>query len=555
MGRHNIRVFVNKRNLIETSPFTSLYSFRQAVREKLWSDVDHDLTLNMYLSGKRLGNESDTISLTKLGFEDNSNVTVTPSVKGGFNTIAWLLWIIYYLCLAGYVIFLFSGFITLFANIFAVTFNNTIFSVITYFMSDPNSTFAKFMKLFIRFCTWMLRHFATLFFVWILTAYMIFPWFYGKANKYCESALAAKRVGWWAMFIFTIIYVYMNIGDFVFNIAQEIAGESPQIIDASVSPPLQGFKEVWDQLKELIFDLIPGVASYHMIVEEVIFALYDVSGIVGQMDCQDTEMLSTLCQFFKTLDKVAKGPKGMTLNKFSKEANKVKKEAMKRERQQKGGYDYLNDNLSDFEFSDQEGGVRIKNKAPKKLRDKGKTKKQGLSNLERLRKKLESNHEEAVRTAKSAQKTAENVEKTPEASGLLAMSLSDARPTIKNYRLGPGIELLSVGFCDRLRKDEAKDKGVPYEEVPKVSDNPKMNEKYKPGSFNRWSAGLFTSFFCQIVEAVDDLSNTLNNVGTDNQVVNMIETGNVAGLGAAIYLLIIIIYTFFSSSYAGFKFG
>ena len=116
---------------------------------------------------------------------------------------------------------------------------------------------------------------------------------------------------------------------------------------------------------------------------------------------------------------------------------------------------------------------------------------------------------------------------------------------MKNYKLGFLIKLLKRGFCDKALKNKIKD-----EPNGKNLTENQLENKLNPlegtefdsttikGMINRWWAGSVASLFCQILEALRDITNILWNVGTENDILNMIKTGQVAGIISIIVFII-----------------
>ena len=106
---------------------------------------------------------------------------------------------------------------------------------------------------------------------------------------------------------------------------------------------------------------------------------------------------------------------------------------------------------------------------------------------------------------------------------------------IKNYKMLPFIKLVQRGFCDQDLKNKLQ-QGVLNKGLPPLTDE-QLNSLLPPlpgtefdmntfqGRLNRWSTSFAMSAFCQILEALGDITNTLWSIGTENQVVNMIKTG------------------------------
>ena len=113
---------------------------------------------------------------------------------------------------------------------------------------------------------------------------------------------------------------------------------------------------------------------------------------------------------------------------------------------------------------------------------------------------------------------------------LSEMGYNQLIPTVKNYHLGPIIKLLQRGFCDISIKDSGK-------EIPELKGT-EWDTDTVMGKINRWSAGIMPSVFCQFTEAIDDTQRVLGEVGTEDQLINMMKTGNVAGMASATVLII-----------------
>jgi hypothetical protein len=123
------------------------------------------------------------------------------------------------------------------------------------------------------------------------------------------------------------------------------------------------------------------------------------------------------------------------------------------------------------------------------------------------------------------------------------MFFGAAMAPIKNYKLEPMIKLLQQGFNDLTIKNSGK-------QLPKLEGT-----EFELGGFNRWSSSFITSFFCEILEAVNDITDVIWGIGTENEVLNMIKTGNFSGIGAAFFMFGIFIWTFIFSSFRGYKYG
>lgn len=452
MRDKTIRVFIKESDgqrhdglrHISISPFSSFYSLK------------HELNINpttTLLDGcRQLTPSSDNVCIHELNIADGSILSVMPKgLLGGSNATLDLLWIGYYLALIAYVLFLVSGLLPVIASIFASLFNSTVFALLDR-MTQSSSPIARVMRIVLKVIGWLLSNFSVLFIVWALSGYIIFPWLYGRASKFCESALVARSIGWWTMVLFMVVYGSLNLVDAVITITQSLTAEMPGIFDATLSPSLMAFKEIWDISKFGLLYLVPGVDFYHMLIEQAIYALFTAATELQILDCSDPAKAGQLCDLMTKL-------------------------------------------------RDQSTTGRPKTAIP--------TTQAGLNGL------------------------------------IGQIALAPARTFINNYKMGPALELLSVGFCDKAALAEKLN----------LKQDPTGDGRYVSGSFNRWSSGLFSSFFCQMIEAVNDMMGTIYDVGSDDQIANMIKTGNFAGMVSGTYFIIMVIYTGFASSLSGYSYA
>ena len=112
----------------------------------------------------------------------------------------------------------------------------------------------------------------------------------------------------------------------------------------------------------------------------------------------------------------------------------------------------------------------------------------------------------------------------------------------KKYKSEFLVKLLKYGFSDlnleQLNKE--LEKGEPGWEI---------------NSINRFIARSIVSFFCDFLIFSDNLKILLNEVGSENSIINMIKTGQIAGLISAIFLIIMFNYTYVFGSFWGYRYG
>ena len=489
-----IRIFVNKKTLIEISPVASIYSLKNEIVKKIYKDIPLD-KINLYFNGKLL---SDEKALMYYRINDNSNITASPIINGGASNSSWWLYIIYYLCIPIYLIFLVTGLPPVIANVFSFIFDKTFLIIIKKFSnytgSDENfkpkehlSIILLCLYYFIKFLLWVVTNFSTMFFIWIISSFMFFPWLYKHNEDYCNSGLAAKNIGFWVMISYMIVYSAFNAFDLGLNTMNWLVDDLPdsiKIIKGSASLSLQAAENSWDIAKFSPFYMIPVVGeifmAYHEMINVVFEILYVSLDTISIYQCDNTEIAKELCSLLTGLKQILDKSKGLHPTKSKKHIN--------------GSLSSKGKNI---------GKKMIKNKIMKN------------DNI------------------------SEN-EASSKMSGMTGVLLSEY---VKNYKISSLVDILHRGFCDIAFQDEN-----PGKELPNIPN-------YEIGSFNRWSSGFITSIFCQILEALNDVTKIVWGIGTEDQVINMIKTGSFTGLVSVIVIIIFYIYTAIYDSFGGYKYG
>jgi hypothetical protein len=112
----------------------------------------------------------------------------------------------------------------------------------------------------------------------------------------------------------------------------------------------------------------------------------------------------------------------------------------------------------------------------------------------------------------------------------------------KKYKSEFLVKLLKYGFSD-----------LNLEQLNKELENGEPG--WEINSVNRFIARYIVSFFCDFLIFSDNLKILLNEVGSENSIINMIKTGQIAGLISAIFLIIMFIYTYIFGSFWGYRYG
>lgn len=486
-----IRIFVNKTTLIDISKYSSLYSLKCIIHEKIYSNISFGefKTYRISFNGKILNN--DNISLISYQLDDNSNISVEKKLEGGnWSSLFWL-YTIYGICFLLYIVFLLTGLIPVIANLIGSIFKVTIFNIINYFTKGKNDTTTLIMKKIVHYIIYILSFCFTLFFVWSLTAYIVFPFYYFKTNDYCKSGLAAKHVGKVTMFWYMFVYCMYNFIDVVLNQFTNIVENKsvPSIFRTILEPFIFTTEKSWDSSKFIPIKMIPFLGTYVSVLHDLISTIVPI--INSALNKEEIESMS--CSSNKYIDNVCVLTTLVT-KKLIEIDNKLKKKERERD------------------------GYQVKTKSNTKQIEK-----------ENLEKKFTKIVED---------KTLEPI--------VIA---------IKSYKLEKVFNLLKYGFCNIKHKnnlklgnhskyiektlllpkiaEKFKNKELTDDDINKIIRMSTESEMEKEGvevdNNTYWFSTFITSMVCQSLEGVNDMTEVLLGVGTADQVENMWKTGVVAG--------------------------
>lgn len=490
MGRGFIRVFVHDHGPVQVSAISSVYTLRQNILESHFPGRTIEDGLTLHFRGERLVNDSEAVN--KYGIRENSTVFASVPLVGG-SSGGWVWKLFYFIfVLPCFILAMILGLMPIYANGISYVFSKfaNFFSklVIEALAEGGQAAFEKTLWYNVGRIIWRVfltvLHFgATFFYVYAASAYVVFPIFYWfKSSDICDSGIVAKDVGFWTFFMFAIIYILLNVVDWGIYITQVVTEEPevPQIIVATTAPGLRSVKTIWDGVKFIPYYAATfGVgAEFHEVIDIGIEAIYTALDTVSQFSCDDPAVLEELCQLFTEFYKVATAGTQAAKGKKPDLASLAK--------HHKGGKPHAKAHGHSHGKSGKAGKAEMPAGLPA-----------GSSGL---------------------------------ATTLMAGAM---KGEIKNYKLGPALELLMVGFCDRAAK--AKNQKPPHDYAG----------KFETGSFDRWSANFFTNIACEFLQGSGDVQDLMYGIGTMDQVSNMMKTGGVAGLFALVLFLIMTVYNLF----------
>lgn len=513
-----IHIFINEKNIIRISKYSSLYSLKNEIHKKIYSNISFEEFNNKFrlsLNGKML--ENNSMSLISFNIDNDSNINVEKRLEGGnWSSLFWL-YTIYGICFIIYIVFLLSGILPIIANLFGSIFRTVVHNLINYFTRGKNNKTIKTMKSVLEFILYIFSFCFTLFFVWALTSYAVFPFYYFKTNDFCKSGLAAEHVGKVTMFWYMFIYGLYNFIDIVLVQSEKIISKFPHAISSIATPFLTGSKKSWDSFKFLPLYFIPfmgnAISGIHKFIGIIVPHVNDTLTTIKlkNISCDNDEYMDEACTVTSLVSNL--------LIKVEKQLKKIKniEEGNPINNNQSANN---SNNQSEDNSKNCQGYKKILDCYDKRL-DK------------RKENDLESKYLKIIGDA----------------------TLMPVILFIRKYKLENVFNLLKYGLCNIHHKNKLKKKNYKsymkvtlklpaeiinkfnkqltdedIEEILKYSTKKEMGKKGINVDDNiYWFSGFVTSAVCQVFEFINDMSEVLLGIGNADEVENMWKTGTIAG--------------------------
>lgn len=286
MKKDLIRIFINNKDYVKISPFSSLYTLKQTIKETFYKNISYNSIL-LYYNDKPL--LKDSYSLVQYNITDNTHIFTRIKTIGGnsdfFEKLMVVLFCIFIvLCYFG---ILALGLLPIMASIFGLIINKGVNFFINKFNIDVDKT-----KYIFKFIFWIFKTFIIIFFIWGLTAIVAFPLYSLIGYSKCESGIKSKRVGKVTMIWFIVFYFMFNIVDFILSFWESKGGNktkdvkvtegifkniSGDISDLSL-PIIKSIKNINDSAKFWIFYIIPFIGQllegYHIFLDIIVNILF-----------------------------------------------------------------------------------------------------------------------------------------------------------------------------------------------------------------------------------------------------------------------------------------
>lgn len=300
-----IRVFVNGGKTIEVSPFSSIYSFKEHIRKKIYKNSKEPISL--YYNNKFLENDK---TLFHYKITNNSNVETNIKLNGGETDTLFYVKLMYLISIPIFFIFMLSGLPPIVSSVLSFVLDETTIKILNFFNKKPNTVTSKVTRKIVKSVTWIISKFSLMILIWSLSAYMVFPYYFLFQNReYCDAGNSAKNVGMWTMVSYISIYTLYNFFDFIFDLIDLTASEIPIVSNFADFGTSAG-KKSWDSIKFIPLYITPYFGNLflnvHRVIKEAIGIVFDSLNIAGKFECgNDDKKLfdKKLCSFFTVFSK------------------------------------------------------------------------------------------------------------------------------------------------------------------------------------------------------------------------------------------------------------
>ena len=281
------QIFVNN-EIYYINDFDAIYNLKESIMNKKNICIDDQI---LYYNGKILKNDK---TFVEYNIKDNDHLIVNSQLKGGFDTLSLIFWIIYICIFFYYLILLISGIIPIIAYSYEYILNWAMLKLGTLFALTNNQYFSSFITVILFIFSVGIIYF----FVYVLTTFMIFPIFYKFSKKTCDAVKSSTSVGFWVAITFIIIYALFNIPNFFLKIASN-ATEINFFISVFIQPFLGLLENIANIGKFAGIYAIPFVGTpflfgYHFAVSLVSTIVKEGIDYSKLFSCADTQKMEEL---------------------------------------------------------------------------------------------------------------------------------------------------------------------------------------------------------------------------------------------------------------------
>ena len=292
-----MQIFVlgEKTHIYNVEPWRSNYHLRSMIYEREGYPIDH---FTLSCNGKPL---YDDRCLDQQGVNDNSNVYIHHTGKGGINkwtVIFWLALIVYTLTL---LLLIGTGVFNMIAYLYAFLFKwatnyllHWIFNLS--FIKGKGITACIKMPIYwlITLINFIIKHTIVFLFIYIGITSLGYPLFGIRFQDHCQSLFLSKKLGVISAIIYIFIYGLLNLPNLMFNSAQLITDISP-VTETIFKPGLIIQENAVDKIKYVGFYAIPfigqGIALLHNVITQIVNGVYTADEKFKGIDCENAQQV------------------------------------------------------------------------------------------------------------------------------------------------------------------------------------------------------------------------------------------------------------------------
>lgn len=285
-----VYVFVNSSIKIKINQFEPIYNLKEYIQNETNIPIHKQI---LYYNGFKLHNNK---SILDYNINNWSNIELTTELKGGFDTLSALMWLLYICGFLLYLLLMISGLMPIIARAYSYLVDWSLKKLGELIGIGNN----KYYQSFVFIITFLVSLFIVYYFVYATTAFTTFPLVYTRTDNVCKSIQTSNDVGWWVAIFFIIFYGILNIPNIFTNIIED-ATKINVAFEAILNPFISTFRNFANEGKFAPFYAIPFVGTpflsgYGMAIDISSQAVVDGLGFASKYNCKEnsTELANLL---------------------------------------------------------------------------------------------------------------------------------------------------------------------------------------------------------------------------------------------------------------------
>ncbi len=279
-----VHICVNNSINININEFESVYNLKEIINQLTNININNQI---IYYNGFLLTNDK---LLKEYNITNNCNLYMNQALKGGFDTLSILMWLLYLCAFMFYLLILISGLIPVVAHTYGYLLDWAI-SKIGSFLGLGDNRYYKAFQYIIMF---IISITIVYYFVYAMTAFIVFPIAYVRTDKLCKSIKSSNTVGFWVAIFFIIVYGLFNIPNFILNITYDVSNLN--FIVGAILQPVLGILENFANIGKFAgiyaipFVGTPFLEGYHFAVGLISTAVTEGVNLTTLFSCQDEKL-------------------------------------------------------------------------------------------------------------------------------------------------------------------------------------------------------------------------------------------------------------------------